>query len=877
MADPFTIAAASIKTAIAAGATTAAAYTQGVVVFAAVTTANIAGAFAVNYLASKVAASGNRQSFADSGQDVVFRGGTVPLQVAYGEGKIGGQLIYANATRKRTSGRFTDELENARIVHVLNAYTLHPADEITAVHFNEDRITFTTPEEPNGDINNGTLVSRNPRGGVSGNLAQGGAIDKPGHEWHPVNAVQHGYAPSVEVFKRLGAYSLQHGIAWPRLVSSYTDWTSEHRLRGSSQIIFTFYRFQSEDVENEWGNIKFWNRTGLPQNSLAEGRWKEIYDPRKDISLGGTHHINDNRTWEWSPNPILHALDYDRFYWGLNNAANLGNPNHAVKPIARYNLADIIEEANICDILMSTPEGMQKQYMNFGAYSLGDSHRSNMERILDSAIGFRRKTGGRISFHCGHGPVNTAADPLLHFDSESYADFQYTDGFDRAKSFNQAKGIYTSKERNYNSRESKLVVDARALAADNGENLATTLRLPGCTDENQTQRILKYITRASNFRGKVELSGEWGWRLALPGGYVEISNVRYGFARKIFRVDSIAPSRDRNSLPYAITLSEYDASIYGDVTDYVDNVASVPDVRTARRPQISRQEPTGNALKRTYGTGGRDESGEASRIPLLDSSGNAAPPAPGVGGGNTAANLPAGFEYGLGQGAEDLAAWNDILVARDSFTYSMFYTPNSEGTESVSVWNDIFVSGNFLFQADQNRPYADQSVRFLYWSGTEFVEAGRSEAGGRVHIAAVATRDFGNLAFYVNGVEAATVDNWAYRMDAVLPTIGGLEPIATDQASVFCGPVSGEALEETIERPSHLPTALASTEVVTESPVVGDGTSSAPVTVPDDAMHEVKLAVLNEPQDGYLLAWNDAEQRMEWIPRFSVVALECPP
>lgn len=133
------------------------------------------------------------------------------------------------------------------------------------------------------------------------------------------------------------------------------SWTAEHKLSGYAAAQFRF------DWDTQGDNTMM----QVPQ-TLREGHWVKVYDPRKDSTYpggSGSHrwvdpltdkagHDAAKATWEWSENPYLHALHWLLGRWERDRSDLSSTYKRIIGvgiPIERILLEQFVEGANVCD------------------------------------------------------------------------------------------------------------------------------------------------------------------------------------------------------------------------------------------------------------------------------------------------------------------------------------------------------------------------------------------------------------------------------------------------------------------------------------------------------------------------------------------------
>ena len=164
--------------------------------------------------------------------------------------------------------------------------------------------------------------------------------------------------------------------ALPELVNAQgSEWTTNHRAEGVALAIV------------RWEIDRDALPRGIPtQATFFEVQGKEVYDPRKDSSIGGSgdHRINQPSTWEWSTNPALCWFDHQRghsdnglivFGHGFYPANLYAQANPATPRSVMEMIPFVIECANISDEPVPLRNGGVQP-----RYTIDAAFRTNLER-----------------------------------------------------------------------------------------------------------------------------------------------------------------------------------------------------------------------------------------------------------------------------------------------------------------------------------------------------------------------------------------------------------------------------------------------------------------------------------------------------------------
>lgn len=152
------------------------------------------------------------------------------------------------------------------------------------------------------------------------------------------------------------------------LTGTFSEWTANHRLRGTAYIVAYFKTGPDTEFQSHYPS-------GEPQVS-ALLRGAKLYDPRKDSTVeggSGAHRHSNKATWEWSDNPALVILDY------------LTHEDGYDRPIAKMHLPSFIALANICDEAVPLAAGgTERRYRIATSIAMTDPRKDILARLLEA-------------------------------------------------------------------------------------------------------------------------------------------------------------------------------------------------------------------------------------------------------------------------------------------------------------------------------------------------------------------------------------------------------------------------------------------------------------------------------------------------------------
>ena len=323
--------------------------------------------------------------------------------------------------------------------------------------------------------------------------------------------------------------------AYPSLISESDGlWTADHKLSGIASVYLRF-RFNRDIYQ------------GIPQFAcVVEG--KKIYDTR----TGST---------AYSRNPALILRDYMTTSYGMNMATT------------KIDDTTITTAANVCDEDESlSGGGTEKRYTADGMIDTGVNPRQNINDILSSM-------GGVLTYSNGQFKVFAASTSTASFslnEDDVIGDLTTQARLSRKDNFNSIKGKFLSETTEWEQTDYPALSPASFIADDNGEIIYRDLDLAFTTSQSMAQRLAKI--QLYQARQPLTVSGTFKCSaFALDtNDLVKITNSRYGWNEKVFRVASWGFTSNANGLTITMTLTEYADSVYSWSTTEEQALASAP-------------------------------------------------------------------------------------------------------------------------------------------------------------------------------------------------------------------------------------------------------------------------------------------------------------
>jgi len=291
---------------------------------------------------------------------------------------------------------------------------------------------------------------------------------------------------------------------------------------------------------------------GVPSRYTQRGKGAPVYDPRRDVSLGGTHDILDQSTWEYAPldsngrpvgrNNALQMLWY-QVGWRINGTLVAGRG----VDVGDLDLDSFIQAANDCEA---------NEWYSDCALSTGDSHSTN-EAILKGASGGQLlDTGGRIAYCVA---VDDTANVALYLtDDDVVGGVSWVPRWTMEDQLNEIAGTFIDPETLFQPHAYPLVTDASYVAAD-GFRKRKTLNYSAVQDSEQAQRLSRIMLNRGRLQGTFQATFNYRSFKARNWSLVRLSLDRYGWENRLFRIvrQSLSPLGG-----ITMVLEQEDSSVY---------------------------------------------------------------------------------------------------------------------------------------------------------------------------------------------------------------------------------------------------------------------------------------------------------------------------
>jgi len=320
----------------------------------------------------------------------------------------------------------------------------------------------------------------------------------------------------------------------------YCDgWTENHVGFGRAYAVVTI-PIDPEEMPSGLQNITF------------KVKGKRVYDPRKDTTVGGDgpHRANDEATWEWSDNSILCAFDYQRFHGFRKLSLN------------KFDLAHIMEQANICDEMVSytDSDGQQQTEKRFtcnGSWTFDQSPPKVLERIMSSCGGKPYRRGGKIYLQTAsyHGMAE-----LTLTETDAAGEINITPHRELKDRCNLVRASLQDPKKGYQPTDAPVVTNSIYVDRD-GMELEDELQLNFTNSATMAQRLMKYHLERNRAGMRIQFPCKAKGLLAMAGKTVHVDLPNEGIDKEFIVTDW---GFDADSKKVSLVLEEESPALYSD-------------------------------------------------------------------------------------------------------------------------------------------------------------------------------------------------------------------------------------------------------------------------------------------------------------------------
>jgi len=460
----------------------------------------VAGAAAVKY--------GLDQLFAidmpdmDGSRDITTRSTVEPIKIIYGEAVVSGPVSFLGVAGTN----------NQDLYHAI-ALAGHESEAIKDVYLDGEKISES-------EINSGA--------------AAGGSVGSG--TFAPV-----GSTTPVKINKHLGTTTQ---TADSDLTTAFSStYASANQGKGVTYLVSKFSL--TPETQELWDKY-------APSNIKALVRGRKVYDPRLEVTAGGT--AGDSPTNSsyiaWSDNPALAVADYL-----LNDHFGMGFAS------SKLDWASVITAADGCDVSVSVPgSATEKRFTCNGVCYGTASHRENVDRIVSSMNGSLTYSMGLFYVQAG---IYTAPSVTLTEDDLA-GPVSVNTSFERTNRFNTVVAAYVDKDQGNKAVETTPMTITSALNRDNNETFKRNIRLPMSNTSYQAQRISNKLIQKTDQQKTVVFPANLKGMNVKPGDRVSVTISDLSWSAKVFQVIGWEFADTAGSSGINLTLREDDSGSYAD-------------------------------------------------------------------------------------------------------------------------------------------------------------------------------------------------------------------------------------------------------------------------------------------------------------------------
>lgn len=356
------------------------------------------------------------------------------------------------------------------------------------------------------------------------------------------------------------------------LDTAFTEWTSNHRLRGCAYVVVKMKR---DDTVYQ---------NGAPQDVTALLDGALLYDPRLDSTNGGSgsHRRDDPSTWAFSAIGGVPAL---QVRWYLSGGSVV---NDQSTRMIMYGLREVDSRildsyvaaaANICDEVLSggnaPPSGSQPRYRCGAVFSCGETRREILESLLAAMAGTATSEHGQWRVFAGayDTPVHTLTQDDL------YSTIQVQDTSSHKDRYNAVSATFIDAANQYVEQTTIFRTDSAYETQDGGERITKLITLRGVTDQYQAQRLAEIELRKSRMMRTVKLVGAANLLRIAKYETVTLSHARWNWTNRVFRCIDRQFEFSEEAGRVTLTMQRDDSGVYTDmVTADYETGTSATDV-----------------------------------------------------------------------------------------------------------------------------------------------------------------------------------------------------------------------------------------------------------------------------------------------------------
>lgn len=283
------------------------------------------------------------------------------------------------------------------------------------------------------------------------------------------------------------------------LEAAFTDWGTNHRLKGIAYTALTLIRPTGEANEKKFQKA-FKNGQPREISRMVEGC--KCYDVRLDSTRGGSgaHRTSDPSTWEWSDNPFVVGSTYlimDQKDFGLGADPDVD--------ISQAGWDTFAAAATVCDVTFTDPDAGSIKKYTFNGVLASEDPDDNLDMIAASAAGLINYD---ILAGTWKGYAGTISASVATIDETWLRDgpVEKTTKKEIGGLYNAVKCNFISPDLEYKETTCQLRTNSSYETADGGRQIVREIDVPGIDNEYRAQYRAAIELKRSREQGIVKLS-----------------------------------------------------------------------------------------------------------------------------------------------------------------------------------------------------------------------------------------------------------------------------------------------------------------------------------------------------------------------------------
>ena len=473
------------------------------------------------------------------GVTVTTKSPTQPYRIIYGTTRVGGTIAFAETTSDND------------FLHLVLVLAGHEIDDITNVFFNDHDVALETSSNDSNGIPVFTPTSSDE------------------------------YNGKAVIKKHFGN---DDQVADADLVSSVSQWTTNHRIRGKAYIYIKL-SFDSDVYPNgvpniscvvkgkkcfdpratsftaSSGNVNTTNNTITLSSHGLSTFDRAKYDANGNTVIGGLSDATEYYVIKVDANTVKLATNYSNALAGtaisltsvtgsttqkFNFTTFSSNPalhirNFLTEPkyglnasTTEINDTNFISTANTCDedVTVANPSGTENRFTSNGSFQLSASPKVIIENLLTTIGGFLVYSNGQFKLV----PAVYSSPTVTLNETHLRSSIQLNTRISKRELFNAVKGVYAEPANDFQPQNYPFLTNSTFESEDNSERIYASFDYPFTTSSRTCQRLSKIQL----LKGRQQISFSATFNMEAfqlnIGDTVQITNERFGFTNKTFQV-----------------------------------------------------------------------------------------------------------------------------------------------------------------------------------------------------------------------------------------------------------------------------------------------------------------------------------------------------